>query len=208
MDHGAWTCSGGLLRPCWLWLVLNLLLPGRAGIRIQVDGVDKRGLWSWVILEAWAPALLASGELPQLYFPRGTVVMPGPSPRVDWERHQEQEQYCRVLCGAGPYKLSLSPYVNVISIPSQAPKLWAVAVAGQWLMAALRRGRAACSVLSHSGAERGGCGRVLKKLRHTVAGQRCAQTELAPRPDLSLTHPLSLADTGSVLDLVLVNPLL
>lgn len=133
MGLSTWTterglAQGGLLRPCWLWLVLNLLLPGRAGIRIQVDSVDKRGLWSWVILEAWAPALLASGELPQLYFPRGTVVMPGPSHRVDWERHQEQEQYCRVLCGAGPYKLSLSPYGNVISIPSQAPKLWAVAV--------------------------------------------------------------------------------
>lgn len=66
------------------------------------------------------------------------------------------------------------------------------------------------SLLSHSWAERGGCGRVLKKLRYIVAGQRCVQTEVASLPLICpwCMHPLSLADIGSVIAPVLVSSLL
>lgn len=73
---------------------------------------------------------------------------------------------CGALHGAGLYKQSLSLYVNVISIQTRATKLWTVAVAGQLLMAALKRGRGRQD-RSHLilGPREEAVGRDLKRLR-------------------------------------------
>lgn len=70
---------------------------------------------------------MLAGGLPQFYFCPWDSGDDPPLSLGDGEELQEQEQVSGELCGVGPYKQPLFPYMNVTCVQMQAAKLWTVA---------------------------------------------------------------------------------